>query len=259
MADGDLGAHIIEQIVEVGAMIHVRQQLAVHLFHPWPIGAVHVRHVEVIALVAPALVKDLFELFFRIEIHAQRHVEPPLALLWRLTIGVNQEERGAGAAAGARAATTAPAAESAASAIDQLMAVRAHVIIGDSGHELRGATIAQTIALQGAPTASSEAASATFASSGGFEVIDRARHARAQLRILAFGHARHGDDALLQSVEVYLNCDRRARRSWRLRGPLSIGLSGVGVRRSASGATTGASGAAGRRASHALVLIALGQ
>jgi hypothetical protein len=238
-------------------MIHVRQQLAVHLFHLRPIGAVHVRHVEIIALVAPTLVEDLFELFFRIEVHAQRHAEPPLALLRRLTIGVHQEKRGAGCGAGARAATTPPAAESAAGAIDQLVAVRAHVIIGDSGHELRGATVAQTIALQRAPTASSEAASATFASSGGFEVIDRARHARAQLRILAFGHARHGDDALLQSLEIYLNCDRRARRAWRLRRPLS--LSGVGVRRSAPAPTTEAPGAARRRAPHPLVLIALRQ
>ena len=96
------------------------------------------------------------------------------------------------------------------------MAVRAHVIIGDAGHELRGATVAQAIALQCATAAAP--AAATFAG-GGFEVIDRARHAGAQLRILAFGHARHGDDALLQSVEVYLNCDRRARRAWRRAAP----------------------------------------
>ena len=99
MADGDLGAHVVEQIVEVGAMIHVRQQLAVHLFHLRPIGAVHVRHVEVIALVAPALVEDLFELFFRIEVHAQRHVEPPLARLRRLRSASTRNSEGPAAAA----------------------------------------------------------------------------------------------------------------------------------------------------------------
>src|SRR5262249_57783209 len=108
MADGDLGAHVVEQIVEVGAMIHIRQQLAVHLFHLRPICAMHVRHVEVIALVAPTLVEDLFELFFRIEVHAQRHAEPPLALLWRLTIGGPPGQRGGGGGGGAPGAPPPP-------------------------------------------------------------------------------------------------------------------------------------------------------
>ena len=55
-------------------MPHVRQQRAVHLLHRRPVGAVHVRHVEVVALVAPALVEDLPELRLRIEVHAERHV-----------------------------------------------------------------------------------------------------------------------------------------------------------------------------------------
>ena len=43
-----------------------------------PVRAVHVRHVEVVALVAPALVEDLRELRLRIEVHPQRRVEASL-------------------------------------------------------------------------------------------------------------------------------------------------------------------------------------
>src|SRR5215468_3674299 len=150
-------------------MIHVRQQLAVHLFHLRPIGSVHIRHVEIIALVAPAFIEDLFELFFRIEVHAQRHVEPPLSRLRRLAIGVHQEEPGGASSARALASTTATASEAATSAIDQLVTVRAYVVFGYSGNERRLPAIAQTITLQCASTAASaEPASTTSASCGGF-------------------------------------------------------------------------------------------
>ena len=84
VTDRDLGAHVVEQVVQIGAMIHVRQELAVHLLHLRPVGAVRVRHVEVVALVAPALVEDLLELFLRLEIHPQRRVEASLAGLRRM-------------------------------------------------------------------------------------------------------------------------------------------------------------------------------
>src|SRR5262244_1860939 len=263
MADGDLGAHVVEQVVEIGAMIHVRQQLAVHLFHLRPIGAVHVRHVEIIALVAPAFIEYLFELFFRVEVHAQRYVEPSLSRLRRLAIGVHQEERRTSSAARALAATTPPAAEAAARAIDQLVTVRAHVVLGDAGDERRGPAIAQTVTLQRVSTAaSSEPASTTPASCRGFEIIDCARDAGAQLRVLTLRNPRHGNDSLLQSVEVYLNGDRRARRARRLRG--RVGLGGVsrsiaGAGRSATASSTEAAAATGRRAAHTVVFIALRQ
>ena len=44
----------------------------------------HVRHVEIVTLIAPAFVEYLFELFLRLEIHAQREVQTSGAGLWRL-------------------------------------------------------------------------------------------------------------------------------------------------------------------------------
>ncbi len=79
VADGDLGAHVVEQVVQIGAVPHVRQELPVHLLHLRPVGAVHVRHVQVVALVAPTLIEDLPELLLRIEVHAQRGRDAPLA------------------------------------------------------------------------------------------------------------------------------------------------------------------------------------
>src|SRR5262249_57075022 len=131
MSDGDLGAHVVEQVIEVGAVVHIRQQLAIHLLHLRPIGAVHVRNVEIIALVAPSLIEDLFELLFRIEVHAQRHVESPLARLRGLAISIYEEERETSASARALAATTTSSAEATAGAVDQLLAVSAQVILGD--------------------------------------------------------------------------------------------------------------------------------
>src|SRR5215831_9266608 len=74
-------------------MIHVWQQLAVHLSHLRPIGAVHVRHVEIVTLVPPTLIEDLFELFLRLEVHAQPDVEAALSRLRRISISVNDKER----------------------------------------------------------------------------------------------------------------------------------------------------------------------
>ena len=79
VADRDLRAHVVEQVVEVGAMRDVRQHGAVHLLHARPVRAVHVRHIQVVALQAPALVEDLRELRLRIEMHPQRHVEAAVA------------------------------------------------------------------------------------------------------------------------------------------------------------------------------------
>ena len=90
--DRDLSAHDVQQVIEIGAMHHVRQQLPVHLFHLWPIRAVHVWHVEIVALVAPAFVEDLFELFLRFEIHAQGEVQTSRAWLWRRAISIDEKQ-----------------------------------------------------------------------------------------------------------------------------------------------------------------------
>ena len=69
----------------------------------------HVRHVEVVALVAPAFVEDLLELLLRLEIHPQRRVRAgPGPACGGVAIGIDEEQAGAGAAGGAAAAAPPP-------------------------------------------------------------------------------------------------------------------------------------------------------
>ena len=70
-------------------MVHIGKQLPIHLLHLWPIGAVHVGDVEIVALVTPAFVKDLSELQSWIQIHPQRHIEVSLPGLRRIAIGID--------------------------------------------------------------------------------------------------------------------------------------------------------------------------
>ena len=52
-------------------MHDVRQELAVHLLHPRPVGALEIRDVQVIALVAPPFVEHLLELGLRVDVGAE--------------------------------------------------------------------------------------------------------------------------------------------------------------------------------------------
>src|SRR5258706_9443821 len=95
----------------MGAMHDVRKHLAIHLFHLRPIGAMHVRHVEITPLIAPSLVEDLFEFLAWVEIHAQSRVQATLARLWRSAMSTDDEKRRSrrptrGACSGTPAATT---------------------------------------------------------------------------------------------------------------------------------------------------------
>ena len=68
-------------------------------------------HIEIVALVAPAFIEDLFELFLGIEIHPQAEGQPTLTRRWRIAIGINDEKRRSGRrATGAWSSTTAAAA-----------------------------------------------------------------------------------------------------------------------------------------------------
>src|SRR6185503_13365025 len=97
----------------------------------------HVWHVEIVALVAPALVQDLFELFLRLEIHPQRYVQTSLSGSWRSAISVNQKQRrgrrstswGCGTAIGTSASSRC--------AIDELMTIRTNLVAKDAGNESR--------------------------------------------------------------------------------------------------------------------------
>src|SRR4030095_12736811 len=109
MSDRDLSAHVIKEVVEIGPMHHVGQQLPVHFFHLRPVGSMHVRHVEIIALIAPALVEDLFEFLPGLEIHTQRNIETPLSCLRRIAISINKKQLWSSgtASCGTASATTA--------------------------------------------------------------------------------------------------------------------------------------------------------
>src|SRR5229473_1015807 len=117
-------------------MHHVRQHRAVHLLVFRPVGPVHVWHIEIVALVAPAFVEDLFELFFWIEVHPQTEVQPAGARLRRCSICINDKKRG----------SRGPATESYTTggrAIDELAAVSADFEGRDPGNERRHTPIAQ--------------------------------------------------------------------------------------------------------------------
>src|SRR5712692_4942871 len=160
-------------------MHHVRQHSSVHLFVFRPIGAVHVRDVEIVALVAPAFVEDLLELFFRIEIHAEVRVEPASPRLWRYSICIDDKERGSRwpATKGRRAAG---AATTAGRAVDELAAIRAHFISGNAGNERRRASIAQPITDQLASDTTTKA-SASRLSARCFQVVNDSVDAGMQL------------------------------------------------------------------------------
>ena len=167
VADRELGAHVVEQIVQVGAMVHVRQHLAVHLAHPVPVGAVEVRHVHVVALIAPAFEEDLLVLLARLEIHAQRDVEPPGIRLRRIAIGVDDEQGRPGGRAAATTAATSAAATTA-GAVQHLVPVGAHRIRLRAGDERRRPARAQLIPMQRGAAATRRR----------LEVIDRAGDTR---------------------------------------------------------------------------------
>src|ERR1044072_6081645 len=129
-------------------MHHVRQQLPVHLFHLRPIRAVHVLHVKIVALIAPAFVEDLFELFLRLEIHAQREVQTSRARLWRCAIGIDEEQLRRRSIAGTATWTTALTTTTGRRTIDQLATIGADFISSNIARERRRTAIAETITPQ---------------------------------------------------------------------------------------------------------------
>src|SRR5438045_9261797 len=117
-------------------MIHERQERAVHLPDLRPVGAVLIRHVQVVALIAPRFVEDLLVFLFRIDERAELGVQSALSGLWWRAIRVDEEESWAIAAARGRASSTSSTRPTAGS-IQQLVAVEADVIVGDAGDERR--------------------------------------------------------------------------------------------------------------------------
>ena len=108
------------------------EKRAVHLAVLCPISSVHVWYVEIIALVTPAFVEDLFELGLRIEIHPETEIQFPLTGLRRIFVCVNQIER-----RHRRLATKTAASATACGAINQLVAIGANGICRDTVDESR--------------------------------------------------------------------------------------------------------------------------
>ena len=227
-------------------MHHVRQFLLVHLLDLRPVGAVERGHVEIVALVAPRLVEDLLELGLGIDVGAERGVDAPCARLGHRLVGVHDEHRGTGRAA---CAASPAAARATTGAIQQLVSVGAHVVVGDGGHERHRLPIAKLVPVQ--------RASAVPGGPGGRNGLREEhgpRHARLDLAVLPWRDARHGDDAAGQPVEV----DRDAHRAARGGGAASAGRCGGAVRAgAASAATASAATAARSRSGNAGLLVAL--
>src|SRR5579883_2946483 len=254
VADGDLGAHHIHQIVEVGAVVHVRQELAVHLLHARPVGAVHVGDIQVVALVAPVFVEDLLELFAGFEVHAELRIERSLAGLGRLAVGIDEEDLRAAPAGGCRAAAaSASASACAGAAVNELVAIGADLILRDAAGERCGPAVAQAVAHERrAGAGTGRAASAIGAASTRFEIVDRSGNTRAESGVLALGNIGHGEDALLEAVEV----DRDGDGST---GSRALGLRLIGGCGCGGCAASAAAGAGGAGGADALVLIAFRQ
>src|SRR6185369_5779775 len=195
--------HHVEKIIQVGTMHHVRQQLPIHLLHLRPISAVHVWHVEIVALIAPAFIEDLFELFFRVEIHAQRNVQTTGASLRRSAIGIDEEQlRRWRCSKTSTTRTTLPTANC--SAIDELATIGTDLVTRHVGRKRSDATIAEAVTHQFVPGRTATWTSALTASTR-FEEKHTSVNARLQIPVLSLGHARHGNDSLLYSVKINLH------------------------------------------------------
>src|SRR5437764_9855143 len=107
-------------------MHDVRQHRAVHLLVFVPVCAVQVRHIEIVALIAPTFVEDLFEFFFGIEVHAQSEIDASRAGLWRIAIRVDDEQRRSWWPSRTGASASTAASYATGGAIDQFTAVGAH-------------------------------------------------------------------------------------------------------------------------------------
>src|SRR5215510_5167264 len=67
MADSQLASNHRNQVAKVSAMTHVSKQWPVFFIHSLPVGAMKLRIVEILALNAPGLVKDVSPLGARID------------------------------------------------------------------------------------------------------------------------------------------------------------------------------------------------
>src|SRR5207244_702833 len=165
----------------IGPMHDVRQHCSVYFLVFVPVRAVQVRHIEIVALIAPTFVEDLFEFFFGIEVHAQGEVHAPGSGLRRISIRVDDEQRRSWWPSRAGAGATTAAASASGGAIDQFAAIGAHFKRGNTIDKSCRAPIAQSITNQFISRAATTSAAAPSAlRTTCFEVINNSIGAGSQ-------------------------------------------------------------------------------
>ena len=104
VADGDLGAHVVEQVVEIGAVVDVRQQRAVHLLHLRPVRrrACSARRGSRAELRQPSLKICVNSAFGSRYIRSVTSSRPCAGRRRAPAIGVDEEQRRGRAAGAAR-------------------------------------------------------------------------------------------------------------------------------------------------------------
>src|SRR5262249_56475564 len=130
-----------------GSMVYVRQQLSVHLLVSGPVRAVHIRHIQIVTLVAPSLVEDLFELLPWLQVHPQRDIHSSLTSGRRIAICI-YKEKSRHRLPGSRRRRTATASQSSQRAEQQLLSPVAHLVARHAGHRHCPPPILQSIAPQ---------------------------------------------------------------------------------------------------------------
>src|SRR3954470_23524105 len=71
MSNGELPTRERDEIAQIGTVANIGQERAVFIVHGLPVRAVHLRVVEVVALVAPGLLEDLRPLGAWIDEHLE--------------------------------------------------------------------------------------------------------------------------------------------------------------------------------------------
>ena len=176
MADGELSSDAGDQIPEIRAMADERQQRAVLLVDGLPVGAVHLGVVEVLALNAPRLSKDLRPLGARVDpCREGGDVERPVA-----------DTRGPVERHDAPAIPV--------GAIQQLLRVAREAVRADTFQERRRTPLAQLVAVEIQRRAGTAAPRR-------LEIEDGARRSRFERAVIARRHV-ECQDALTDAIDV---------------------------------------------------------
>lgn len=172
-------------------MIHVSEQRLVHPFHGGPVAALHVLHIEIVALIAPPFIEDLSELRPWIHEHAKRGIHPPRAGLRYRAIRVHQMQRPVGPRR----------------PIEQLPAISADRVLRDALGERCCTPCAQLVPMQRVARAESATGGPGYRCR--FEEEHGAGRTRLQQVVIAFRDSLHGKNALSDAIKIDADRTRR--------------------------------------------------